>query len=119
MFCINPIDFPKVHIIIVICLYRSFKKHKEKITLGLIHQEYLCYCKNYRWKVIDILQVKKILEELYNSNLIHIKKDDKYINLYELKLPIDETRQYILKLEKLDYSLITSDMKSFLEDLSK
>ena len=71
---------------------------------------------------MDILQIKKILEELNNSNLIHIKPDEKYQFLYELKLPVDETKNVIRNLEKvsnLETALLSSDIKLFLEDLSK
>jgi hypothetical protein len=105
----------------LICLYRCVLKHKAKITLGLINQEYLIYCNKFKWKKMDILQVKKVLEELYNSNLIHIKSDEKYQFLYELKLPVDETKTVIKNLEKIkntDTSLITSNMLTFIENLS-
>ena len=69
---------------------------------------------------MDILQVKKVLEELYNSNLIYIKPDEKYQFLYELKLPGEETKMLISNLDKdKETCLLTSDIKYFLEDLSK
>jgi hypothetical protein len=71
---------------------------------------------------MDIIQVKKILEELYNSNLIHIKPDEKYQFLYELKLPLNETKDVIRNLEKVstsDTCLLSTDIKSFLENLAK
>ena len=114
------LDFPKLHIIILVSLYRGFYKHKSKITLGLIYQEYIHYCNTNRWKRLDILQVKKVLEELYNSNIIYIKPDEKYQFLYELKLPADETKILISNLDKgKETCLLTYDIKYFLEDLSK
>jgi hypothetical protein len=106
----------------LVCLYRAVLKHKAKITLGLIHQEYIAYCAINKWKRLDILQVKKVLEELYNSNLIHIKSDEKYQFLYELKLPLEETKNVIRNLEKVsntDNCLLSTDIKLFLENLSR
>ena len=61
---------------------------------------------NSKKSKLDLVLAKKYLEELANSNLISIKKDDKYGNVYQLKLPISETIKLILHLKKenkIDY----------------
>ena len=57
----------------------------------MIYEEYTEFCKKDCRKLkIDMLHIKKRLEELSNSNLITIKQDEKYSDVYELKLPDDQ-----------------------------
>ncbi len=90
------LDFPKINILILICLYRCVVKLKDKITLPNIYNDYVEYKKSKKINtILDIIIIRKILEELANSNLIHIKSDEKYLNLYSLKYPTDETAEMI------------------------
>jgi hypothetical protein len=92
----NYLDFPKINILILICLYRCVIKLKDKITLPNIYNDYVEYKKSKKINtILDIIIIRKILEELANSNLIHIKSDEKYLNLYSLKYPTDETAEMI------------------------
>ena len=62
----------------------------------LINNDYVEYKKSKKINtILDIIIIRKILEELANSNLIHIKSDEKYLNLYSLKYPTDETAEMI------------------------
>lgn len=104
-------------------LARTIAKHKEKITPGMVYQEYVETLQevtrhggSVRIK-IDLLLMKKSFEELSNSNLIHIKHDDKYINCYELKIPLDELKRLILKLEENSVNF-DNDMKSWITSIN-
>ena len=101
---------------ILICLCRSQKTYKEKITIGMIYQEYKNFVLKHDVKtVLDIIIVKKILEELANSNVIYIKSDEKYLNLYELKLPNNETCDLIKELNLMKCKNMDSTLQGFLE----
>jgi len=63
---------------------------------------------------LDSIVVQKLLEEMFNSNLIHIKNDEKFIQLYELRKPIDETIKIINSMDGNGYTL-DSYMKSWLQ----
>ena len=100
--------FPKLHIIFLICLCYCTSDYKENITIGMIYSKYYSLMKrsNTKKSKLDLVLAKKYLEELCNSNLIYIKNDDKYVCVYQLKLPIKETIRLILKLDeenKIDY----------------
>ena len=93
------LDFPKIHIVTLISLYIAKKKHQYKIILNMIYSEYLDYCKKYNQNFkIDLLQMKKRLEELRNSNIISIKTNEKLTEVYELKLPLDELKTILNKI---------------------
>jgi hypothetical protein len=62
---------------------------------------------------LDLTAVKKGLEELNNSNLINIKNDDKYLKIYELKMPFDVTRDIIINLHNLKN--VDNNMIAFLK----
>lgn len=64
---------------------------------------------------LDILIIKKILEELANSNMIYIKSDEKYLSLYELKLPYYETVDIIKGLNFKKIKNMDSSLQGFLE----
>jgi hypothetical protein len=101
-------QFPKLHIIFLIALCHCTSDYKENITIGMIYHKYYSLMKrsNSKKSKLDLVLAKKYLEELANSNLISIKKDDKYGNVYQLKLPISETIKLILHLKKenkIDY----------------
>lgn len=107
-------NFPKLHITLLLCLCHCTVDFQEKITIGMIYKKYYeCIFKPTIGKAqkskLDITLVKKYLEELANSNLITIKKDDKYGNIYELKLPIKVTASIIRNLNevnKLDQDML-------------
>ena len=63
---------------------------------------------------LDSIVIQKLLEEMFNSNLIHIKNDEKFIQLYELRKPIDETVSLINSMDGNGYCL-DSYMKSWLQ----
>jgi hypothetical protein len=65
-----------------------------------------------------MILVKKALEELANSNLIHIKNDEKYVNLYELKLPVGITKNVLEKLAEMPGMSFDREMTSFLNSIS-
>ena len=101
-------QFPKLHIIFLNALRHCTSDYKENITIGMIYHKYYSLMKrsNSKKSKLDLVLAKKYLEELANSNLISIKKDDKYGNVYQLKLPISETIKLILHLKKenkIDY----------------
>jgi hypothetical protein len=61
----------------------------------------LNFCKknNQTIKIkLDLLQLKKKLEELKNSNIIHVKYDDKLTELYQLKFSEKELMNTFLDL---------------------
>jgi hypothetical protein len=119
------IDFPKIHIISLISLYVAKKKCSEdKVNLNLIYNEYLDYCKKYSQSSkikLDLLQLKKKLEELKNSNIIHVKYDDKLIELYQLKFSDKELMDTLLDLYKENnqnkgFKNIDFNMKKWLDE---
>jgi len=63
---------------------------------------------------VDLIIVKKALEELNNSNLISIISDERYLQIYEIKQPSDVTQRLIFKLEKLKNGNFDTDMYNFL-----
>lgn len=63
---------------------------------------------------LDSIVIQKLLEEMCNSNLIYIKSDEKFIQLYELRKPIDETISLINSMEGHGYNL-DSYMKSWIQ----
>jgi len=117
------IDFSKFHVVLLICLWICVGKYKDKITAGMIYQEYSHFClSKYSYsnsgmtKVkSELIVVKKALEELFNSNLIWIKYDEKYLQVYELKLPFDVTQKIIENLEENDNFNYDNEMKQFLK----
>jgi len=107
----------------MICLLRRVARDKERITIGMIYQEYSDYVnpKNHSGHhklKMDMILVKKALEELANSNLIYIKHDEKYLNIYELKLPAVITKNIIERLSKIEGICFDSDMNSMLNSLN-
>ena len=107
-------NFPKLHITLLLCLCHCVCDYKERITIGMIYKKYyeVIFKPNIgriQKSKLDLTLVKKYLEELHNSNLISIKSDDKYGNIYELKLPLCEMKKIIRSLEnvnKLDDDMI-------------
>ncbi len=115
------LDFPKLHIILLICLWRCVGKYKDKITIGMIYAEYSLFCQpkynansGLSKTKLDLIVVKKALEELLNSNLISVKNDEKYLQVYELKLPYELTQNTISKLDDYNNFNFDSEMKQFL-----
>ena len=101
---------------ILICLFRCVVKYKEKITLPNIYHDYVEYKKSKNiFNILDIIIIRKILEELGNSNLVHIKSDEKYLNLYSLKYPTDETAEMIRDLNFNKSRNIDSNMQGWLD----
>lgn len=85
----------------------------------MIYHEYISFTTNQNIRTkLDILIIKKILEELANSNLIHIKSDEKYLNLYELKLPYSETVDLLKELNFKKFKNMDSTLQGFLEHKS-
>lgn len=90
-----------MHIVCLLCLYVAKKKHKDKITLNLIQHEYVEYCKNTNQDFkINLLQLKKRLEELRNSNIITLRSDEKLNDLYELKASDEQVKDFLDNLYK-------------------
>jgi hypothetical protein len=90
-------------------------KYKDKITIGMIYQEYSEYSTpKYQGGLnknkLDLIFVKKAFEELASSNIITIKNDEKYVNIYELKLPMETTKDIILELNKENHIKFDSEM---------
>lgn len=107
----------------MICLLRRVARDKDRITIGMIYQEYSEYVSpkfhSGLSKIkLDMILVKKALEELANSNLIHIKNDEKYVNLYELKLPVGITKNVIEKLAEMPGMSFDREMNSMLHSIS-
>lgn len=117
------LDFPKAHITILIMLLRAINRHKYRITAGMIYKEYSdCLLEsnknnNLNRTKLDLIIIKKILEELGNSNLLYIKSDEKYLSCYELKLTIEETKSSIMKLENDNYGNFDHDLKNWLASI--
>jgi hypothetical protein len=63
---------------------------------------------------LDITLVRKYLEEFYNSNLIGIIKNEKYGNIYQLKMGLYETVKLVKSLESQDENILDEDMKRLL-----
>jgi hypothetical protein len=87
----------------------------------MIYKEYKSYCEpisNYGGSIkkntLDQLQVKQALEELFSSNMINIKNDEKYIQVYELKLPKDLIVKIFEKLEINKSPNFDWELKQFL-----
>jgi hypothetical protein len=107
-------NFPKLHITLLLCLCHCICDYKERVTIGMIYKKYyeVIFKPNIgriQKSKLDLTLVKKYLEELYNSNLISIKNDDKYGNIYELKLPLCEMKKIISSLENVNK--LDDDMK--------
>ncbi len=88
----------------------------------MIYSEYSNFCepKNINYSgltktKLDLIIIKKALEELINSNLISVKNDEKYLQVYELKLPLEITKNIIFKLAECKNFNYDNEMKSFLE----
>lgn len=104
----------------MISLYVAKTKYKEKISLNLIYQEYTEYCrKNGQSFKIDSLQIKKKLEELRNSNLIAIKSDEKFTELYDLKVSTNDLRNMLLDLYKDNSNKSLTSFRNFDMDMHK
>lgn len=89
----------------------------------MIYQEYSEYVSpkyhNGLNKIkLDMMLVKKALEELANSNLIYIKHDEKYVNVYELKLPVMITKNMIERLSKMESINFDSEMNTMLNTIN-
>jgi hypothetical protein len=86
----------------------------------MIYQEYSEFvCPKFQQTSInktklDLIVVKKALEELHNSNLISIISDERYIYLYELKQPFEITQKLIFKLDEFCNGNFDSEMNAFL-----
>ena len=96
------------------------KIHKEKITLNLIHDEYSKYIKKTRQNFfLDLLQLKKRLEELQSCNLISIKSDEKYTDLFELKTSLEETKELLENLysQNINKMNFDSEMHRWLHEV--
>lgn len=82
----------------------------------MIYKDYIDYVKRHKITTkLDVIIIKKILEELANSNIIHIKSDEKYVNLYELKLPYSETETLLRELNIEKSKNMDSTLQGFLE----
>ena len=113
-------NFPKLHITLLLCLCHCICDYKERITIGMIYKKYyeVIFKPNIgriQKSKLDLTLVKKYFEELYNSNLISIKSDDKYGNIYELKLPVCEMKKIICSLENVNK--LDDDMKRMCESI--
>ena len=87
----------------------------------MIYAEYSLFCQpkynansGLSKTKLDLIVVKKALEELLNSNLISVKNDEKYLQVYELKLPYELTQNTISKLDDFNNFNFDSEMKQFL-----
>ena len=63
----------------------------------------------------DFVLIQKFLEELSNCNLISVKNDDKYGKIYQLKLPLSETRKILQSLK--EYDKLDSEMIKLCENI--
>ena len=113
-------NFPKLHITLLLCLCHCICDYKERVTIGMIYKKYyeVIFKPNIgriQKSKLDLTLVKKYLEELYNSNLISIKNDDKYGNIYELKLPVCEMKKIISSLENVNK--LDDDMKRMCDSI--
>jgi hypothetical protein len=107
----------------MICLLKRVARDKDRITIGMIYQEYSEYVTpkfhSGLTKIkLDMILVKKALEELANSNLIYIRNDDKYVNVYELKLPVGITKNLIEKLSEMSCMSFDREMNGMLNSIS-
>lgn len=86
----------------------------------MIYQEYGDFiCPKFQYTglnktKLDLITIKKALEELANSNLVSIIKDERYVNLYELKQPFEHTQNLIFKLNEWTNGNFDSEMFNFL-----
>lgn len=79
----------------------AIKKHKEKISINNVYNEYKEYLKKSSQTFkLDILQIKKRLEELSNCNFVCILFSEKYNETYELKIPLSTLCEYMSIVEK-------------------
>jgi hypothetical protein len=112
------LKFPKLHLTIFICFLLCVKDYNENITLNMIYDMYyrMVFKNNIliRKSKLDITLVRKYLEEFYNSNLIGIVKNEKYGNIYQLKMGLYETVKLVKSLESQDENILDEDMKRLL-----
>lgn len=86
-------DLPNIHIICLICLFSTKKKmvSYKKSNLITVYNEYTLYSKEVNASfLIDDLQFKKRLQELHNSNLITMTKDEKNDDLFDFSFTQEE-----------------------------
>lgn len=93
------IELPKIYLTIAACVLKAISRHKEKIYVGLIYEEYLRLTRNTNSKSMKIELFKKFIEELSTLGIIFAKRDDKYTFVYELKSSMTELKAAILKQE--------------------
>jgi hypothetical protein len=109
--------FPKLHLTIFICFLLCVKDYNENVTLNMIYDMYYrMIFKNselIKKSKLDITLVRKYLEEFFNSNLIAIVKNEKYGNLYQLKMNLYDTVKIVKSLEQ-DENVLDEDMKRLL-----
>ena len=109
------IGLPKIYIIVIACVIKEISRHKEKIYLGLIYDEYIRLTRKGNLTAIKIDLFKKIIEELNTLGIIYAKRDDKYTFVYELKYSLMELKAAVLKQE--NYNNFESSLKLFLNDV--
>ena len=102
-----------MHILLLITLVRCVKNSNNQISIKLIYEEYSQYAITFNTVKLDQINVKKLLREMHNSNLIYIN-EKKFPESYELVKPIEEIIDLIYKMNGISYKL-DSDMKIWMQ----
>ena len=107
----------KFQLMLFICLVSCISKYKEKIILKTFYNKCKTMLTKYMQKKskYDLVLIQKFLEELSNCNLISVKNDDKYGKIYQLKLPLSETRKILQSLK--EYDKLDSEMIKLCENI--
>jgi len=107
----------KFQLMLFICLVSCISKYKEKIILKTFYNKCKTMLTKYMQKKskYDFVLIQKFLEELSNCNLISVKNDDKYGKIYQLKLPLSETRKILQSLK--EYDKLDSEMIKLCENI--
>ena len=108
----------KFQLMLFICLVSCISKYKEKIILKTFYNKCKTMLTKYMQKrsKYDIVLIQKFLEELNNCNLISVKNDDRYGKIYQLKLPLSETRKILQSLK--EYNKLDSEMIKLCENIN-
>ncbi len=109
------IELPKYHITVLACILKTVAKHKDKIIVSMMYEDYLFFSRRNEIKTMKLELYKKIVEELCVFGIIYSKRDEKYTFTYELKYSSIELKNGIMKLDSFNNFEI--GLKGYLNDV--
>jgi len=109
------IELPKFHITVLACILKTVAKHKDKIIISMMYEDYLFFSRRNEIKAMKLELYKKIVEELCVFGIIYSKRDEKYTFTYELKYSSIELKNGIMKLDSFNNFEI--GLKGYLNDV--